>query len=679
MRRAIVVLAVSVTVLFFALLLAHGVVMPILFPEECSADRTIDAFAAAPPPGALPDPAERADHEAAAALYRRKAAEAIGLHFLPATEPAVRAVGEDIVAERYRLRRMIVTAAGPLEAPANLYLPADAPAPFPALVFVAGDGRGKGYAPYRRLAATLAASGIAVFVLDLPGVGERAEGEEGIAALLSLGITVPGIAAREVLAAADWLRGLPGVDGGRIMAAGHAEGGTAALYALAIEPRLSAGILLLSLDDNGAMIRERRISELSRVTIFPRRDIEQHQLVGLVAPRPLLVVAGKQDRRRAAAATETVRKGRVTYRFLGAEEELDLALVDGSGPLLPSHRAALYEFLRDHGLPAGRSEDETEPPSEGDTVVGIEAVPAGALAAFAARETAATRAAIRAMRDGEGPLAYATRLAEFLRDLSGEGLFGPATHEAVVREERTVEKMKEEELSFYPAPDTVLSARLTGPLPPARAVIVVTGTRAAGRTARALWSEGLVVLEMELRRGSSDRLWGIASTADPERRTAAAALVAGVPLAFLRAQDILSAAAYLRSRADRVTAGPIGLYADGPEATLAALLAADLSGELAPVVLTDLPITMAPGAAPVPGMALHAAPLLRLADIGDLISACAPRRMMIGGARGPGDAAVDTVAIREQVWETRHLVVDTVPDRDRIVRFFVTGGTTPAP
>ncbi|HSA32703.1 MAG TPA: hypothetical protein P5077_03155 [bacterium] len=679
MRRAIVVPALSATVLIFVLLLARGVVAPLFFPGERTADRTIDAFAAAGPPGALPEPAERADREAAASLYRRKATEAIGLQYLSATESAVRAVGEDIVTERYRFRRLVVTAAGPLEAPANLYLPVGAPEPFPALVFVAGDGNGKGYAPYRRLAATLAASGIAVFLLDLPGVGERAEGDPGIVDLLSLGITIPGIATREVLAAAGWLRGFPGVDGGRIMAAGHAEGGTAALYALALDPRLSAGALLLSLDDHGAMIREKRLSELSRVTLFSRRDIEQHHLVGLVAPRPLLVVAGKKDRRRTAAATETVRKGRVTYRFLGAEEELDLVVADGSGPLLPSHRAVLYEFLRDHGLPAGRLDEEEDPPSERDTVVGIEPVPAGALAAFAAREAASIRAAIRTMRDTEGPLAYATRLAELLRDLSGEGLFGPATHEAVVREERTVEKMKEEELSFYPAPDTVLTARLTGPFLPARAVIVATGTGAAGRLAAVLRSEGLAVLEMELRRGSAENFLGVALTADPERRTAAAALVAGVPLAFLRAQDILSAVAYLRNRTDRVAAGPIGLYADGPEATLAALLAANLSAELAPVALTDTPLTMTPGAAPVPGMALHAAPILRLADIGDLISACAPRRMLIGGARGPGGGAVDTVAIREQVWETRHLVVDTVPDRERIVRFFLTGGTTPAP
>ena len=679
MRRAIVVLAVSVTALFIVILIARGAVMPFFFPEERTADRTLDAFAAVPPPGALPDPAERADREAAAALYRRKAAEAIGIHILPATEPLIRAVGDDVVTERYRFRRLVITAVGSIEAPANLYLPLAAPDPFPAIVFVAGDERGKGATPYRRLAATLAAGGIAVLVLDLPGVGERAEGDAGVGALLSLGITVPGIAAREVMAAADWLRELPGVDGGRIMAAGHAEGGTAALYALAIDTRLSAGALFLSLDDHGAMIRERRLSDLSRVAIFPRRDIEQYHLVALVAPRPLLVVAGKKDRRRTAAATETVRKGRVTYRFLGAEEELDLVIADGSGPLLPAHRAVLYGFLSDHGMPAGRPDEEEDPPAERDTVVGIDPVPGGALAAFADRETAAARAATRAMRDGEGPLAYAGHLAEFLRDLSGEGLFGAAIHEAVVREERKVEGSKEEELSFYPAPDTALTARLSGPTLPARAVIVATGTRVAERVADLLRSEGLAVLEMELRRGSSDTFGGISLTADPERRTAAAALVAGVPLAFLRAQDILSAAAYLRSRTDRVTAGPIGLYADGPEATLAALIAANLSSDLAPLALTGLPLTMMPGAALFTGMALHAAPLLRLADIGDLVSTYAPRRMMIAGARGPGGGTVDTVSIREQVWETRHLVVDTMPDRDRIVRFFVTGGTTPTP
>lgn len=679
MKRAIVVPALSVTALILLLLLLRGVVSPLLFPEEGTADRTIDGFASAPPPGALPDPVEHADREAAAARYRQKAAEAIGLHLLPATEAVVRALGEDIVAERYRLRRLVVTAVGPLEAPANLYLPAGSPMPFPALVFVAGEEQGKGYAPYRRLAATLAAGGIAVLVLDLPGVGERAEGDAGIVALLSLGLTVPGIAAREVLAAAEWLRGLPGVDGGRVMAAGHAEGGTAALYALALDPRLSAGALFLSLDDYGAMIRDRRLSDLSRVVLFPRRDIEEHHLVGLVAPRPLLVVTGKKDRQRTTAATETVRKGRVAYRFLGAEEELDLVIGEGGGPLLPSHRAILYDFLRDHGIPADRADEEVDPPSERDTVVGIDPVPAGALAAFAGREAAAARAAIRAARDEEGPLAYAAHLAEFLRDLSGEGLFGPVIHEAVVREERIVNGSKEEEISFFPAPDAVLTARLTGPALPARTVIVASGTREAERMAGMLRSEGTTVLETELRRGSAETMLGISLTADRERRTAAAALVAGIPLAFLRAQDILSAAAYLRSRTDRVTDGPIGLYADGPEATLAALIAANLSGDLAPVALTDLPITVMPGGAPVPGMALHAAPLLRFADIGDLISAGAPRRMMISGARGPGGGAVDTVSIREQVWETRHLVVDTTPDRDRIVRFFVTGGTTPTP
>lgn len=107
----------------------------------------------------------------------------------------------------------------------------------------------KGYAPFRELADTLGRRGIAVMRYDDRGVGEsggRASRDSATSEDF----------ADDVLAAVAYLRTRPDVDGGRIVLAGHSEGGLIAPIAAVKDPRIRAIALLAGPAISGRKVLE---------------------------------------------------------------------------------------------------------------------------------------------------------------------------------------------------------------------------------------------------------------------------------------------------------------------------------------------------------------------------------------------------------------------------------------
>jgi len=111
---------------------------------------------------------------------------------------------------------------------------------------------------------------------------------------LILGRTVIGERAWDVSRTVDFLETLPYVDGKKIGCMGNSGGGTATYYATACEPRIALAMPSCSVCSYRASI-----AAMDHCTCNFIPGIldwfEMGDLAGLIAPRPLIVVAGDQD------------------------------------------------------------------------------------------------------------------------------------------------------------------------------------------------------------------------------------------------------------------------------------------------------------------------------------------------------------------------------------------------
>jgi hypothetical protein len=111
--------------------------------------------------------------------------------------------------------------------------------------------------------------------------------------------------------ALDYLQADPDVDGQRVLVVGHSRNGKAALLAGAFDPRFAAVVAHQS-GCTGAALSRRPVGETVLLvnTFFPHwfpavyrafnnreahLPVDQHLLVAMVAPRPILVVSGLDD------------------------------------------------------------------------------------------------------------------------------------------------------------------------------------------------------------------------------------------------------------------------------------------------------------------------------------------------------------------------------------------------
>ena len=112
---------------------------------------------------------------------------------------------------------------------------------------------------------------------------------------LLLGRTLLGERCWDISRAIDVVeKAFPFVDTGRIGIMGNSGGGTASLYAAAIEPRISAVICSCAFSGFLASIAVRRHCICNYVPGI-MNWFDMGDIAGLVAPRPLVIVSGKED------------------------------------------------------------------------------------------------------------------------------------------------------------------------------------------------------------------------------------------------------------------------------------------------------------------------------------------------------------------------------------------------
>jgi hypothetical protein len=119
----------------------------------------------------------------------------------------------------------------------------------------------------------------------------------------------------------DYLETLPQVDRSRIACIGHSLGAKEVLYAMAFEPRYQVGVF----NEGGIGLRMSNWTDPWYLTESMRNHIpemEHHQVMALIAPRPFLVLGG--DNADGAASWPFVKEVRAVYALLGAKDRIGL-------------------------------------------------------------------------------------------------------------------------------------------------------------------------------------------------------------------------------------------------------------------------------------------------------------------------------------------------------------------
>lgn len=190
----------------------------------------------------------------------------------------------------------------------------------------------------KNFAVELVKQGFIVVAPELLGFGDRKLMEEAEEAnsckrlstfLLAVGQTMAGYRVYEALRCVDYLLTRDDVDPERIGCMGISGGGLVSSFASAIDDRISATVVSGYTNTFQASILsihhciDNYIPGLSLLAEMP-------DLLGLIAPKPLLIEAGERDPIfPVQAAREAFDKIQSIYQLLGVKENLQIDLFDG--------------------------------------------------------------------------------------------------------------------------------------------------------------------------------------------------------------------------------------------------------------------------------------------------------------------------------------------------------------
>jgi cephalosporin-C deacetylase-like acetyl esterase len=234
----------------------------------------------------------------------------------------------------------------------------------PAIIWLHPHSFSNGYiAGYRRGESAhlaMAREGFVVFAYDQIGNGSRIEEAtrfyERYPRWSLLGKMIA-----DARAAVDLLENVPYVDGKRIFLLGYGLGGMVALHTAALDERVAgvvsvAGFTPMRLDssENGTGF----VESVSRWHVLQPRlgffvgherriPYDYHQVLALLAPRPLLIVAPKHDREHRLADVEAcLNEVRKAYELLQARKNLELYIPDDYNRFSPELQHEVYTRLK---------------------------------------------------------------------------------------------------------------------------------------------------------------------------------------------------------------------------------------------------------------------------------------------------------------------------------------------
>jgi dienelactone hydrolase len=561
---------------------------------------------------------------------------------------------------------------------ATLYRPADQTGTrLPAVFSPHGHWQtGKHSRHIQIRSANLARRGYVALVMDTIGHGERAfmgHRPPAAHALLYAGASLAGLQVWDNVRALDYLCARPDVDAARIGVTGASGGGNHTMYLAAVDERVAVAVPVCSVELLEVYFRKSQCVCETVPDLLTYAD--KPHLLGLIAPRPLLIMNGMRDpgfsTLSARRAFDRVR--RIYRLFPGGDDRLALFETNVEHSYDRAMRERAYAWF-DRWLRGTSAEAAGERTTEAATWVEAEEAdtlrvwgPLGAgsrpqdahtLASYYAAIAPPVPASAADAGAGSAPSPVAPVDADRLRRQLVDDAFGgwperePLRVDAV--DTMTRDDCAIESLVYWSEPGVPVPALLFRPLPaPATAMPAVLYTSAAGkartpelRAIHEVVRTGAAVLAIDYRgQGETAGTGG----AQGEQAAVGRGILLHRPLFAGRVWDVLRGVEYLRARPE-VDAGRV--YVWGEEAAaLLALHAAALDEAIAGAACIGLPASYR---APSDGRDVELADwlvvpgLLRIADVPVLQALVAPRPCLTGTLAGAAELVAGLAAERQR-------------------------------
>lgn len=302
----------------------------------------------------------------------------LGLDPLPERTPLNARTCGTTRRDGYRIERVVFESRPGFPVTANVYVPesmAEGPGPHlrPAVLSPVGHWpHSKAEPVVQARCIALAKLGYVVLTYDAFGQGERkvpGNGHDEYFRSILGGWNNLTFMVWDSIRSLDYLAQRPDVDVERIACTGASGGGLNTLYLAAVDDRVRVAAPAVYVT-RWLEFLETRIGHCpcSHVPGIAA-DLDMGDVAGLVAPRPLLILAAKDDPMfRPAGAREAAKQARRVYDVYSAGSALEVQEFDGGHDFGKPMREAVYSFLEVHlrGAPPGTRVEEpevaTEPP-----------------------------------------------------------------------------------------------------------------------------------------------------------------------------------------------------------------------------------------------------------------------------------------------------------------------------
>ncbi|MBI3209883.1 MAG: acetylxylan esterase [Candidatus Solibacter usitatus] len=264
----------------------------------------------------------------------------------------------------YRVENIVFESLPRFFVTANVYIPKNGRAPFPAVVGVAGhSNNGKASATYQHVWISLARRGYVVIAIDPPGQGERGETIDEATGLSRAGIgtqehTLSGLQClltgnhiaqyiiHDGMRAIDYLLTRKDVDATRIAVAGNSGGGTQTAYLAALEERLAAAVSSCYMTSWRQLWYKPGPQDGEQVfPNFLRDGLDFSDFAFSFAPRPFLMTTAIQDFFPIDGARAAFAEIRSFYNSIDASGKAGYFEFDDTHGWSKPRREAAYRWL----------------------------------------------------------------------------------------------------------------------------------------------------------------------------------------------------------------------------------------------------------------------------------------------------------------------------------------------
>ena len=260
--------------------------------------------------------------------------------------------------------------------PAHLYVPAKLDGPAPAVLFYNGHwwADSKSRPDFQAFCINMARMGFVVLSFDPFGQGERgvSSRDHRRTEALLVGISQQGIAEYETRCALEYLLSRSEVDPERIGMTGASGGGYNTWITAALDDRIKVAAPVVGTSDFFEQIHVTRELDWYRAAehchFVPGliRYADNRELLAMVAPRPLMIIAASEDQSFPVEGVRAVHEyGRGLYSAFGVSEKIGFFedSKEGHG-YQKAKREAAYGWFQRWLMGKGDGRPVPEPPTE---------------------------------------------------------------------------------------------------------------------------------------------------------------------------------------------------------------------------------------------------------------------------------------------------------------------------